>query len=69
MFAMAYEKGTFLQKLKNLLTDPKSILEIAGLIVLICYTHYAGQQRDAMNETLGSPRPQRKVRSKPLKTR
>lgn len=41
------QRDSFLKKLRNLLTDPKALLEIIGLAVLITYTHYAGQQAES----------------------
>jgi len=43
---------------REFLKDPKTWFEIVALIVVICYTRYAGQQVKSMNQTLGEVRKQ-----------
>jgi len=48
----------YLKDFGGFLIKPKTLLEIAALIVVICYTRYAGQQVRTMNDTLEEIRKQ-----------
>jgi hypothetical protein len=43
---------------RQIVFDPRVWLEVAALVTVIFYTRYAGQQRDAMNETLAEVKKQ-----------
>jgi hypothetical protein len=50
--------SAYLKSFGRFLIKPKTILEIAALLVVICYTNYSGQQVQTMSDTLSEIRKQ-----------